>query len=131
IVSSVWEPPLSDVGILAAASAVVTAALAVFAAGHTVVLCAGALLFVGVGLVWVHVAANTLLPDGLPGAARAGALRLAHRIEAGGLLIGQGMGALLGSAWGPRGLLAMGLSFLVVGVVVASLTARQVGGRDV
>lgn len=129
IAASVWEPPVSDAGLLAAASAVVTLALGVFAAAHSVVLCAGALFFVGLGVVWVHVSANTLLQDGLPEAARAGALGLAHSIEAAGLLAGQAMGAALGTPWGSRGLLEAAVGFLALGAVTAAVTGWRQAAR--
>src|SRR5262249_19604434 len=85
--AAVWEPARKDSELLAASAAVATLALALFAWSDRVWLCGLAMAAAGAGVIWVHVAATTLLQGNLPEEARAGMLGLAHTIEAGGLLV--------------------------------------------
>src|SRR5207249_1333663 len=80
--SAVWEPDWSGSELLAAAATSSTLALGLFSWSASVWLCGAALTLAGAGVIWVHVAATTLLQGELPDEARAGMLGLAHSIEA-------------------------------------------------
>jgi MFS family permease len=125
LIASLWEPPLSGAGLLAAAGAVSTTALAVFAAGRSVLLCGAALVVGGAGMIWVHVAATTVLQVELPEEARAGTLGLTHTIQAAGLLLGLALAGDLANRWGIRATLQGAVVLLLTATALAAATAWQ------
>jgi predicted MFS family arabinose efflux permease len=125
LLASFWEPPVSDAGLLAIAGAVSTAALAVFAAGQSVPVCGAALVAGGAGMIWVHVAATTVLQVELPEEARAGMLGLTHTIQAAGLLLGMALAGELARGWGLRATLGGAVGLLMLATAVAGVTAWE------
>lgn len=126
-ISAIWEDRFSDTGLLAAAMAIATLALAVLANGSNLVVCAGAVVMIGVGLVLVHVAATTIMQSELPEDIRAGMLGLIHSIEAAGLLVGLCFGGEFAMRLGIRATLDGGAALLVVATVLAVSSTRRRG----